>query len=43
VALESGERGGSRGAVAQALGDGVSGEVRHPAWRYCGLARARRL
>jgi hypothetical protein len=29
VALESGERCGSRVAVAQALGDGVSGEVRH--------------
>jgi hypothetical protein len=31
VALESIERGGSRGAVAQALGDGLGGEVRHPA------------
>ena len=31
MALESGKRGGSRVAVTQALGDGVSGEVCHSA------------
>jgi len=31
MALESGERGRSRGAVTQALGDGVGGEVSHAA------------
>eukprot|EP01046_Picozoa_sp_COSAG06_P052027 COSAG06_NODE_8638_length_2108_cov_2.492285_1_plen_74_part_10 len=37
VALESGERGGSRAAVAQALGDGVGGRG-PPCCRGAGLS-----
>lgn len=42
--VESGERGGSRVAVAQALGHGVSGEVRHAVGicgrRWCSCHRS---